>query len=99
MSSHDGDSDLFSKASQEWDLVHLFGEMEAKQFKKLTPAQQRNLKLILLGLSPKVASQILTVAETSLKPAFSGLYRLIEDLTNQPATSVTYKNASIVLAK
>jgi tetratricopeptide (TPR) repeat protein len=99
MSSHNGDSDFLSKASQDWDLARLFGDMEAKHFKKLTPAQQRNLKFILLGLSPKEAAKILNVEETSLKPAFSGVYRLVEDLTEHPDKSVTYKNASIVLAK
>jgi tetratricopeptide (TPR) repeat protein len=98
MSSHNVDSDYISKAEQEWELARLFGDMEAQQLKPFTPAQQRNLKMILLGFSPKEASRILIIAETSLKPAFSGLYRLIENLTGQPETTVTYKNAPPVLA-
>jgi tetratricopeptide (TPR) repeat protein len=98
MSSHNVDSDYIAKAEQEWELARLFGDMEAQQLKPFTPAQQRNLKMILLGFSPKEASRILIIAETSLKPAFSGLYRLIENLTGQPETTVTYKNAPLVLA-
>ena len=78
----------FSKAEQDWNLGHLFLDIEAKQHKKPTASQQRNLKALLLGLSPKEASLILTFEEKSLKSAFSDLYRLIEELVDQPEKSV-----------
>lgn len=89
----------FSKAEQEWDLGCLFLDIEAKQHKKPTASQQRNLKALLLGLSPKEASLILTFDEKSLKAAFSDLYRLIEELVDQPEKSVNYRNVPLVLAR
>ena len=89
----------FSKAEQDWNLGHLFLDIEAKQHKKPTASQQRNLKALLLGLSPKEASLILTFEEKSLKSAFSDIYRLIEELVDQPEKSVNYRNVPLVLAK
>lgn len=93
-----GDSCYFLEVEQNWDLQRLLKDIEDKETKKLTPAQQRNLQAILLGLSPKETAQIVKVEEKSLKPAFSALYRLIENLRDQTHTSVTYKNAPLVLA-
>ena len=53
----------------------------------------------MLGHSPKDVSLILNIEEKSLRPAFSALYRLIEELVNQPHKSVNYRNAPLVLAK
>ncbi len=97
MAIQNGDNCYFSEAEQEWDLKRLFDDIEANQPKMLTPAQKRNLKAILLGLSPSDASRILHIERTSLKSAFSLLYRIIEDLVDHPETSITYKNASRIL--
>jgi tetratricopeptide (TPR) repeat protein len=99
MAIQNGDTCKFAEADQDWNLESLFSDIEAKQLKKVTPAQQRNLRAILLGLSPQQVSNQLRLGRKSLDPAFSALYRLIEDLTDQPDTSVTYKNAPLVLAK
>jgi len=72
------------------DLVGKIGD--------LPPAQQRNLKAILLNLSPKEAAKQLEISESTLKPTFSVLYRLIENLTQEKSNTVTYKTARFVLA-
>ena len=60
--------------------------------------QKRNLKAILLSCSPKKVATLLGIQESSLRPAFSNLYRLIENLTQELSNTVTYKNAKFVLA-
>ena len=99
MAMQNGDICKFSKAEQDWDTKGLFKDIEAKQPKKLTASEQRNLKALLLGHSPKDASPILNIEEKSLRPAFSALYRLIEELVDQPDKSVNYRNVPLVLAK
>ena len=98
MAMQNGDICKFSKAEQEWDTELLFRDIQARH-KKLTASEQRNLKALLLGLSPKDASLTLVFAEKSLKSAFSDLYRLIEELVDQPEKSVSYRNVPLVLAK
>jgi len=96
---NNGENELFIQVDQVWDLERLFNDLKTKQLKPLTSAEQRNLKMILLGLSPKEASTILDNVEAkSLRPAFSGLYRLVEDLIGQSETPVTYSNAARFLA-
>jgi tetratricopeptide (TPR) repeat protein len=85
----------FIAAYQEFDVKRLIVDIEAKE--KLTFSQQRNLSAIILGVSPKDAALRLGISEASLKPAFSMIYRLIEQVTQQPHKTVTYKNASVVL--
>ncbi|MEI6332674.1 MAG: NB-ARC domain-containing protein [Pseudanabaena sp. ELA645] len=94
--SQNDDSCYFPNIEQEWDWGRLLKEIAAKQ-KNLQPAEQRNLQAILHGISPKDASVIFHIAESSLKPAFSELYRLIENLTEQTEKTVTYRNAPLVL--
>ena len=60
-----GDICKFSKAEQEWDTELLFRDIEARH-KKLTASEQRNLKALLLGISPKDASLTLVFAEKSI---------------------------------
>ena len=86
----------FDEACQEWDIDRLVSDLEKTEH--LPSAQQRNLKAILLTFSPKEAANKLGIAEGSLKPAFSALYRLIENLTHEKSNTVTYKNARFVLA-
>ena len=57
------------------------------------------MKALLQGHSPKDASPILNIEEKSLRPAFSALYRLIEELVDQPDKSINYRNVPLVLAK
>jgi tetratricopeptide (TPR) repeat protein len=87
----------FANAYQDWDIKLL--EEDLTQIAKMTPAQKRNLLAIILGISPRIAARSLSLSESSLKPAFSALYRLLEKLTNQPTNTVTYKNAPLVLSK
>ena len=94
-----GDICKFPRAEQDWDLAELFKDIESRQLKKLTASEQRNLKALLLGYSPKDVSPILSIEEKSLRPAFSALYRLIEELVDQPERSVNYRNVPLVLAK
>ncbi|WP_126389120.1 ATP-binding protein [Pseudanabaena sp. ABRG5-3] len=86
----------FEEACQEWDIERLADDLVGKTG-DLPPAQQRNLKAILLNLSPKEAAKQLEISESTLKPAFSALYRLIENLTQEKSNTVTYKTARFVL--
>ncbi len=86
----------FEEACQEWDIERLVDDLVGKTG-DLPPAQQRNLKAILLNLSPKEAAKQLEISESTLKPAFSALYRLIENLTQEKSNTVTYKTARFVL--
>ena len=99
MAMQSGDICKFPKAEQDWDLELLFRNINALNPKKLTASEERNLKALLLGLSPKDVSLILNIEEKSLRPAFSALYRLIEELVDQPDKSVNYRNVPLVLAK
>ena len=87
----------FEEACQKWDIERLVNDLVGKTG-DLPPAQQRNLKAILLNLSPKEAAKQLEISESTLKPAFSDLYRLIENLTQEKSNTVTYKTARFVLA-
>ncbi|OBQ08111.1 MAG: hypothetical protein AN482_13385 [Anabaena sp. LE011-02] len=99
MAIQNRDGCYFSEVAQDWDLERLFKDINTSGIEDLPSAQQRNLKAILLGLSPKDTSLKLGLGKKSLDSAFSDLYRIIERLTDQPARSVTYKNAPLVLAK
>ena len=85
----------FEEACQKWDIERLVDNLE--KIENLPPAQKRNLKAILLNFSPKQAANELGISESSLKSAFSDLYRLIENLTQEKSYTVTYKNARFVL--
>ena len=88
----------FEEARQNWDVDRLVNDINVSTSEKLTPALKRNLQAILLVLSPKEASRKIGISESSLKPAFSAIYRIIETLTRQKANTVTYKNAYLLPA-
>ncbi|MCA6575821.1 MAG: tetratricopeptide repeat protein [Pseudanabaena sp. M57BS1SP1A06MG] len=95
-SSQQNNDDFFDKAYDEWDFDRLVSDLE--KIEHLARHQKRNLKAILLSFSPKKVATLLGIQESSLRPAFSNLYRLIENLTQEPSNTVTYKNAKFVLA-
>lgn len=95
-SSQQNNDDFFDKAYDEWDFDRLVSDLE--KIEHLARHQKRNLKAILLSFSPKKVATLLGIQASSLRPAFSNLYRLIENLTQEPSNTVTYKNAKFVLA-
>jgi hypothetical protein len=95
-SSRQNNDQFFDKAYDEWDFDRLVSDLET--IEHLARHQKRNLKAILLSFSPKKVATLLGIQESSLRPAFSNLYRLIENLTQEPSNTVTYKNTKFVLA-
>lgn len=95
-SSRQNNDQFFDKAYDEWDFDRLVSDLE--KIEHLARHQKRNLKAILLSFSPKKVATLLGIKESSLRPAFSNLYRLIENLTQELSNTVTCKNAKFVLA-
>ncbi|WP_286392110.1 tetratricopeptide repeat protein [Pseudanabaena mucicola] len=84
---------FFQEACQDWDLERLINALGIAN----SCALQRNLRALLLGLTPKQAANIIGIKADGLKVGYSTLYGLIRNLTGED--KVGGLSAALVLEK
>lgn len=95
VSSSDNFDRLFPEAAQTWDLDRLYADLESVSVKPLKPFEKACLRGLLCRYRPGQLAFKLAWTSGAIRVELNkGLYRYIEDLTEQPSNTLRWEKIS-----